>query len=82
MEAVSNVLRHSDATRCVIDIDASGDTLDLTVTDNGSSGTAGHAGVGMRSMADRAEELGGRATGGPAADGWQVRLTVPLVRAL
>lgn len=78
MEAVSNVLRHSNATRCVITVGTAGDTLNLTVSDNGSAGASGETGVGMRSMAERAEELGGTATGGPTTDGWQVRLRVPL----
>jgi two-component system NarL family sensor kinase len=82
MEAVSNVLRHADATRCVITVGTAADSLTLTVTDNGGAappvGTAVGTGVGMRSMAERAEELGGAATGGPTADGWQVRLEIPL----
>lgn len=78
MEAVSNVLRHSDGTRCVIALGTTADTLDLTVTDNGSLVTPAEAGIGMRSMAERAEELGGAATGGPTTEGWRVRLTVPL----
>ncbi|MCU1446844.1 histidine kinase [Cryobacterium sp.] len=88
MEAVSNVLRHSEATRCVITVSASDETLALTVTDNGIAGngiagnggtsTPGDAGVGLRSMAERAEELGGSATGGPAPSGWRVRLEIPM----
>jgi two-component system NarL family sensor kinase len=97
MEAVSNVLRHSAATRCRITVGASGDVLHLTVSDNGrefnpgthtggnDTGAAndeaparGATGVGMRSMAERAEELGGAATGGPVAGGWQVQLHIPL----
>jgi len=78
MEAVANVLKHSDATRCVITIDVTQDTIALTVSDNGSPVSPGEDGVGIRSMADRADELGGEASVGPVDGGWLVRFTAPL----
>ena len=77
MEGVSNVLRHSDATCCTITIDTSANNLELAVTDNGSPTAGWMAGVGLRSIVDRAEELGGTATGGPTPEGWRIRATVP-----
>jgi signal transduction histidine kinase len=38
----------------------------------------GDWGVGIRSLRDRAEELGGTASVGPVTDGWTVHAQLPL----
>jgi two-component system, NarL family, sensor kinase len=61
-EAMTNVARHSEATRCRVGI-AVGDTFELTVSDNGRG--ADHdsvRGMGWTSMRERAAELGGSCT--------------------
>ena len=78
MEGVSNALRHSDATHCSISVGTSGDTLELWVIDDGSAAGGWTAGVGLRSIVERAEELGGSASSGPTPEGWRIRATVPL----
>jgi signal transduction histidine kinase len=59
-EAMHNVVKHAGAANCLVRIEASNGRLALTVSDDGT-GTPGElgAGIGIRSMRDRAEELGG-----------------------
>lgn len=62
-EAVTNVVRHAHASGCQIDLSLSeaANLLRLRVADNGCGlPVNAHAGVGMLSMRERAEELGGR----------------------
>ncbi|MEU6414866.1 GAF domain-containing sensor histidine kinase [Microbispora sp. NPDC046933] len=76
-EALANVVRHSGARRCLVTVSAGGDLV-LTVRDDGDPPPSWRPGVGLRSMADRAEEVGGTATAGPAGDGWEVVARLPL----
>ncbi|WP_285709115.1 histidine kinase [Microtetraspora sp. NBRC 16547] len=76
-EALTNVLRHSDARRCVITISLDGELL-ISVGDDGTPPASWRPGVGLRSISDRAEELGGSATAGPSARGWEVHARLPL----
>jgi signal transduction histidine kinase len=58
-EALTNVARHAHATRCRIDLRVA-EAVELTVTDDGVGLDGGRrAGVGLASMRERAEELGG-----------------------
>ena len=59
-EAVTNVVRHASASRCVVRICGNGTHLEADVIDDGR-GLGDHVrrGVGTRSMEARAEELGG-----------------------
>ena len=59
MEALTNVVRHSQASACVLKIERKGNLI-ITISDDGCglSGTV-KRGIGMRSMRERAEELGG-----------------------
>jgi len=61
-EAMTNVVRHSGATRCRVAVTVDG-AFELTITDNGHGiqGTTTH-GVGWTSMRERAAELGGSCT--------------------
>ena len=79
-EAMTNVAKHSGASRCTIDIGIDG-TLKVTVTDNGRGAPRpiGH-GVGWTSMTDRASELGGSCTIASRVEGGLVVCAVlPLV---
>ena len=61
-EAMTNVVRHSGATRCLVRVELNGAFL-LTVSDNGHGTDATTArGVGWTSMRERAAELGGICT--------------------
>jgi signal transduction histidine kinase len=78
-EAMTNVARHSGASRCRVDLEL-GRSLGLTVTDNGRGGAgATGSGVGWTSMTERASELGGSCTiAGRADGGLVVRAVLPL----
>jgi signal transduction histidine kinase len=79
-EALTNVLRHSDADRVEILL-AYEEGTRLVVEDHGPGapvavGAAG-AGYGLTGMRERAELLGGRLTAEPTADGFRVELWLP-----
>lgn len=68
-EAITNVLRHAQATQCTITL-AVGDTLALAITDNGTGIPLDRGnGVGLSSMRERTEELGGSFTVTPTVGG-------------
>jgi two-component system, NarL family, sensor kinase len=79
MESIANVLRHSTAHTVTITVAANG-RLDLAIADDGTPPPAWRPGIGIRSLRDRAEELGGTACAGPVVGGWTVRAQLPLSR--
>jgi signal transduction histidine kinase len=61
-EALSNVARHSKATLVQMVLKTTGDTVTLSITDNGQgfdTTQQGHLGVGLPSMRERMKALGG-----------------------
>ncbi|MGI5170455.1 sensor histidine kinase [Spirillospora sp. CA-253888] len=64
-EAVTNLLRHSRATRCVITAGPAG----VKVANDGASEAAGPAGTGLAGLGERLRPLRGRVTG-RLRDGW------------
>ncbi len=80
-EAVTNVVRHADARQAVVALAHGGTQLRLVVTDDGAGGDSWRPGVGLRSIAERAAELGGHASAGPTPDGGRVVAVLPLVVA-
>jgi signal transduction histidine kinase len=59
-EGMTNVVRHAQAQRCTVSISIPDHQLDLTIVDDGRGYPADfHFGVGLNSMRERAEELGG-----------------------
>jgi signal transduction histidine kinase len=77
-EALTNVLRHSNGSRCQITVAVDGGLV-VTVADDGQADPLWRPGVGLRSIMDRAEELGGSAMAGPVPNGWQVCARIPLL---
>ena len=79
-EALTNVLRHADATRCRVSLAATDDEVELTVSDNGQ-GMAGNLGsetVGIEGMRERALLVGGTLSiGSSGSGGTEVRLRAP-----
>jgi signal transduction histidine kinase len=61
-EALANVARHSHATTVTIDLTYADDAVTLLMTDNGQGfdSTTASKGVGLNSMRERVEALGGR----------------------
>ena len=84
VEAVTNVARHSDGRILPGADSAPGECLTVEVTDDGRGRSPGNLapwtpGVGIRSMIDRAEELGGTGERGPHPGGRPgVRRNFPL----
>ncbi|SCF44608.1 sensor histidine kinase [Micromonospora mirobrigensis] len=69
-EAVRNVHRHSGAATCAVSLVRGADGLTVRVTDAGRGVPPdAPAGVGMRSMRERAEGIGGVCVVGPGRDG-------------
>lgn len=59
VEALTNVVRHARGTNCTVDLRLD-DELEIDVADDGIGlGDDARMGVGLRSMRERAEELGG-----------------------
>ena len=79
-EALTNVLRHADASSAHVGVRANADELDIDVTDNGHANRTGvEAGLGLRGMFERAVALGGRLDVGPRGEGgWRVHAVLPL----
>jgi signal transduction histidine kinase len=78
-EAVLNVARHARAHRCQVRLLLDRDALLLTVADDGVGMAPGAGGVGLRSLRERVEELGGavRIEGTPGV-GTTVQARLPL----
>ncbi len=77
-EALTNVVRHSGATRCRVAIGVNG-ALEVTVSDDGRSRLGATPGVGWTSMRERAAELGGSCTITTRPEGGTVvRAVIPL----
>jgi signal transduction histidine kinase len=78
-EAVTNVQRHARATHCVVRLSGADGTVRLQVVDDGVGiAQDDRPGVGLRTMRERAVELGGTARIGPGpAGGTEVEVTVP-----
>ena len=79
VEAVTNVRRHARAANCEITIRAAGAMLTVSVNDDGCGLPADALpGVGLASMRERAEELGGRlAAESRSGGGTSVVATLP-----
>jgi PAS domain S-box-containing protein len=85
-EALTNVVRHANASTVIISLQMAGDALSVIVQDNGrgitESQITGSRSLGLLGMRERALVLGGRVwlTRG-ARGGTTVRVRIPLARA-
>lgn len=73
-EAVTNVVRHSSASTCRIELD----TDSLCVDDDGTGMDGHREGNGLRGLRERIDSAGGTVDIGPGADGAGTRLEVRL----
>nr|WP_274635770.1 sensor histidine kinase [Microbacterium bovistercoris] len=77
-EALTNVVRHSEAAHAVVRLHRDGDRLVVVVDDDGTGAGAGAEGGGMRGMRERAGLLGGTVEVQPGPDGGtRVRADLP-----
>lgn len=77
-EAVTNSARHSGTDQVWLQIRHERDHLEVTVRDEGSSGTAWIPGVGLSSMRERAAEIGGSLDIASNGNGSLVQALLPL----
>jgi len=80
VEAMTNAARHSGGSHCTVTITVADGRVEVAVVDDGA-GLPGlrRAGVGLRSMSERAAELGGTCeVGSPDGAGTAVRALLPL----
>jgi two-component system sensor histidine kinase DesK len=75
-EAVTNVIRHAQATQCRLSLVEDGGVLQMQVRDNGR-GHVGPEGFGVRSIRRRISEIGGSAQW-RHDEGTELTITVPL----
>jgi len=80
VEAIVNAARHSDAAEVTATFDATAALLTVTVLDDGASrnGGAWRPGVGLASMRERCEQVGGSLAVGPTPTGGRVEAVLPL----
>jgi signal transduction histidine kinase len=79
-EALTNAQRHADARTIHVEVGGSHDSVEDTITDDGTGIAADREpGVGLTSMAHRAKEVGGRLDifASPAGRGTRVRAVLP-----
>lgn len=76
-EAITNVVRHAQASVCTVRLLKTEDEVRLEVDDDGL-GKAAPNGAGLSGMGERAELLGGRLGIKGNANGTQLRLSLPL----
>jgi two-component system, NarL family, sensor kinase len=76
-EALTNVVRHSKATKAVVRVSL-GERLEVSVTDDGPPNGRWSPGVGLTAMRERVAELGGEFEAGPSPAGGQVVASFPM----
>ncbi|WP_416961969.1 sensor histidine kinase [Streptomyces sp. Agncl-13] len=80
-EAITNVVRHSGARRCVVELvrrqTLDGPMLELSVEDNGSGGSAKAPGNGLTGLTERLEKAGGSLEATRLKHGFRLVARVP-----
>jgi len=77
-EALTNVVKHADASTCRVVGSLSDGALLLEVADDGRGGAAAGHGSGMHTMRERAQEIGGRIEVRSLERGTSVQIRLPL----
>jgi two-component system, NarL family, sensor histidine kinase UhpB len=80
-EALTNVLRHAEATRCVIELRSENEEIELRISDDGRgiSAQAERETIGIEGMRERALLVGGSLRiDSQSGEGTTVRLSVPI----
>jgi signal transduction histidine kinase len=79
-EALTNAAKHAPGGTTVMLLSVDSGQVTLTADSSGPPGTG--TGLGVVSMRERAESLGGMCEAGPGGHGWLVRATLPLGASL
>ena len=79
-EALTNAVKHAPGVPTVVRLAVGAGRVTLTVDSRAEPGTG--TGLGVVSMRERAESLGGTCEAGPGGHGWLVRATLPLDASL
>jgi len=77
-EALTNAVKHAPGAPTEIRLAVSPGEVTLTADSRTRPGPAGDTGLGVISMRERAESLGGSCEAGPGGRGWLVRARLPL----
>lgn len=77
-EALTNVARHSDATRCDITVSSDDKNLTLVVRDNGTVATEIKPGNGLKGMAERVNKIDGHLHFENFSDGFVLYVKLPI----
>jgi signal transduction histidine kinase len=81
-EAAANIIRHSEADRCSIEVWTGHRTAHLRVTNDGARQGVSASGTGLAGLTARLHAVGGALAHGPAPDSsYRVEATVPLSRS-
>jgi hypothetical protein len=75
-EALTNAAKHAPGAPTTVRLAVAADAVRLAVDSAAEPGTG--SGLGLLSMRERAESLGGRCQAGPGGQGWLVQATLPL----
>lgn len=78
-EGLNNIARHAQAEHAQVRLRVEGDRLLIGIADDGNAAVdSWQPGVGLSSMRERANELGGSFSAGPAARGGRVEVALPI----
>ena len=77
-EALTNVVRHSDARLASVRLTTGDGALEMIISDNGTSTGPWSPGLGLTSIKTRASEIGGACEAGPTSEGGRVVAVLPL----
>jgi signal transduction histidine kinase len=78
-EAFTNAAKHAPGSALSVRVAAGRGQVELTVDSEGPPGSG--RGMGLDTMRERAEAIGGTCVAGPAGSGWRVHATVPVKEA-
>ncbi|MFF8941239.1 sensor histidine kinase [Streptomyces sp. NPDC014864] len=85
-EAVTNVVRHSGARRCAVEVvrrqTLDGPMLELSVEDNGSGGSGSGPGNGLTGLTERLAKAGGTLEAGRSRHGFRLVARTPATAAV
>lgn len=74
-EAITNIIRHANASRADVRLTWEDEVLTVEITDDGAGTAPGSAGNGLIGIRERAAACGGTAVAGPRSDGPGFRVT-------